>query len=230
MRTAYAFAFSCAMSLLPVTHARAADGYPRSELLVEPAELAKGIDSDSWVVLDVRGEEGYADGHVPDAHRVDHGTWKEAFDADAAGDWSERIASLGIDAESTVVLYDDNDLKDAARIWWILRYWGVRDAKLLNGGWKAWQGNELPTTGEGTPAPTKTDFRAKPESDRLATKGSILKSLAAGELQIVDSRSEAEYLRHEAAEQRPRRVDPRSNQPRVERLDRFGIGADEVRR
>ncbi len=193
MRTAFLLAFCFAVSLVAVTSAIGADDYPRPELLVEPAELAEGIDSESWVVLDVRGEDAYAEGHIPDALRIDHGTWKDAFDADAADDWSERIGSLGIDAESTVALYDDNDLKDAARIWWILRYWGVRDVKLLNGGWKAWQREELPTTDEATPEPAKTDFRAEPQPDRLATKGSILQSLGTGELQIVDSRSEEEH-------------------------------------
>jgi thiosulfate/3-mercaptopyruvate sulfurtransferase len=37
-----------------------------------------------------------------------------------------------------VVVYS-NDVKDATRIWWILRYWGLKDARLLDGGWQAWQ-------------------------------------------------------------------------------------------
>lgn len=193
MRTAYAIVLSLAASLLPITPSRAADDYPRPELLVEPAGLAKDVEADGAVVLDVRGKEAYAEGHVPGSLRVDHATWKDAFDADAADDWGERIASLGIDADSAVVLYDDDDLKNAARIWWILRFWGVEDAKLLNGGWKAWQREGLPVSDEATPAPAKTDFRADPQPDRLATKGSILETLGSGKLQIVDSRSEEEY-------------------------------------
>ena len=31
------------------------------------------------------------------------------------------------------MVYDDNLSKDAARIWWILRYWGVKDVRIING-------------------------------------------------------------------------------------------------
>jgi thiosulfate/3-mercaptopyruvate sulfurtransferase len=34
------------------------------------------------------------------------------------------------------VIYDDDWSKEAARIWWILGYWGVGDVRLLNG-WRA---------------------------------------------------------------------------------------------
>ena len=31
-----------------------------------------------------------------------------------------------------IVVYDDNGVKDAARVWWILRYWGIENVRLLN--------------------------------------------------------------------------------------------------
>ncbi|HUE17980.1 MAG TPA: hypothetical protein VMR25_27740 [Planctomycetaceae bacterium] len=36
----------------------------------------------------------------------------------------------------------DVSLKDAARIWWILRFWGVEDMRLLNCGWQAWRSGD----------------------------------------------------------------------------------------
>jgi thiosulfate/3-mercaptopyruvate sulfurtransferase len=92
-----------------------------------------------------------------------------------------------------LVVYDDNQNKDAARIWWILRYWGVEDVRLLNGGWKGWFAAR-PGFGSGTPVPpTAKTFTATPIADRLATKEELLKSLGSKSVQIVDARSEAEH-------------------------------------
>ena len=108
-----------------------------------------------FVVLDVRGQKEYDQGHVPEARRVDPGTWAKAFgDGTDADGWSKRIGDLGIDADSRVIVYDDAKSKDAARVWWILRYWGVEDVRILNGGWSAWIANKSPIQME-TPGPVK---------------------------------------------------------------------------
>ena len=81
------------------------------------------------------------------------------------------ISGRGIDANSPVVVYDDKDMKDAARIWWILRYFGVKDVRLLNGGIRAWRAAELPITKTVPLSPSRVDFQATPRAERLATIG-----------------------------------------------------------
>jgi len=169
------------------------DAYRRPELLIEPAQLAKPAVAKQYVILDARERPKYEQGHVPNARWVDHEAWSKAFgkgqDAEA---WSRRIGGLGIGGDSRVVVYDDNFTKDAARIWWMLRYWGVKDVRLLNGGWKGWTAETYPTDKENAvAAPVK--FVAKSRSERLATKEHLLKALKDGNQQIVDARSEKEY-------------------------------------
>jgi thiosulfate/3-mercaptopyruvate sulfurtransferase len=107
--------------------ARAESQYARPELLLEPTDLAKAEVAREFVILDVRKQEAYDQGHIPGARRVDHDTWKAVFGdgKDIAG-WSKRIGDLGIGMDSKVVLYDDLASKEAARIWWILRFWDRR--------------------------------------------------------------------------------------------------------
>jgi rhodanese-related sulfurtransferase len=106
--------------------------YARPELLLEPAELAKPEVAGQHVILDARAQEEYDRGHVPGARRVDHDSWKEAFgDGKDVEGWSARIGELGIGPDSKVVVYDDKSMKDAARVWWILRYWGIENVRLL---------------------------------------------------------------------------------------------------
>jgi len=170
--------------------------YPHGELLAEPAELARPETGRQLVVLDVRGEEPFRAGHVPRAVRVDPAEWSKAFDngQDAAG-WGQRITALGVGPESKIVLYDDSSFKDAARAWWILKYWGARDVRLLNGGWAAWRAAGSPTEQGAGQKPAAGSFAVKPQADRLATKQLLLNSLTRGssDLQIIDARSEKEF-------------------------------------
>lgn len=168
--------------------------YPQSELLLEPAELAKPAVAKGFVILDARERSKYEGAHIPGAVWVDHAAWSKAFDdgGDTEG-WSRRIAALGLNNDSKVVIYDDVMSKDAARIWWILRYWGLKDVRLLNGGWPTWTQDSRMLQKDGTTPPSPGNFTAVPISQRLATKKSLLDALTKPGLQIVDARSEGEF-------------------------------------
>jgi thiosulfate/3-mercaptopyruvate sulfurtransferase len=170
-----------------------AEDYPRPDLLVEPAALSKPDAAKGFVILDAREKAKYAAGHVPGARWVDHAEWAKGFgDGQDAAGWSKRIGGLGLSADSRVVVYDDNHSKDAARVWWILRYWGLKDVRLLNGGWVGWEKDKHPTE-KVEPAVTAAAVTAVAAPERMATKDELLKSLTGGKLQIVDARSEGEY-------------------------------------
>ncbi len=175
------------------SHAADKDHYPRKDLLIEPAELAKPEVAKQYVILDARGVAKYKSGHVPNAVWVDHGQWSKAFEhgKDAEG-WGKRIGALGIGPETKVVVYDDVFSKDASRIWWVLQYWGVKDVRLLHGGWVGWQAGKHPTEVSGA-APSAVQFAAKARAERLASKEQVLESLKSGMLQIVDARTAGEF-------------------------------------
>ncbi len=180
----HATLLSLVLSLAP-----AAD-YPRPELLVEAADLAKMTNA---VVIDVRGKPNYDEGHIPGAVWIDASAWSKGFtpkpDADA---WAKRIGELGIDADTRVVVQGGEDVRDAARVWWILRYWGVKDVRLLNGGFAAWKaaGGKV-STDDVKPEAKTVKLRAEPE--RLATKEQLLQALKGDAPLLLDARSRAEY-------------------------------------
>jgi len=118
-------------------------------------------------VLDVRwrldrpdGRPDYLAGHIPGAVYVDLDTQLARHGAPREGrhplppvqQLQEDARAWGIDDGDTVVVYDDLKNLSAARAWWLLRYAGVRDVRLLDGGLAAWKAGGLPMeTGE--PAP-----------------------------------------------------------------------------
>ena len=131
----------------------------RSDLLITPDELAAALREQSVTgrsvrVLDVRwrldrpdGRDDYLSGHIPGAVYVDldHELAKagaptegrhplppaEQLQADARG-W-------GLDDGDQVVVYDDLSNLSAARAWWLLRFAGVDDVRMLDGGLRAWR-------------------------------------------------------------------------------------------
>lgn len=184
---------SLSLGLLGLAVVTAAAGYPNASLLVEPAELAKPEVAKTFLILDAREKAKFEAGHIAGSVWVDHSAWAKAFgNGDDSKGWSERIGGLGIGAKSKIVVLDDNAMKDSARIWWILKYWGVEDARLLNGGWKAWTVEKFAVSDDAT-ARSETKFLAVAASERLATKDFLLKAIDGGKLQIVDARSEKEF-------------------------------------
>ena len=171
-----------------------AHDYPRPELLLEPAELAKPEIAGQFIVLDARGRKAFDENRLPGARWVDAAAWAKAFGAGGNAEaWSSRIGGLGVGRGSKVVVYDANCSKDAARVWWILRYWGLDDVRLLNGGWKGWRAaGLLLETGKSRP-PAPATFNAMPRSKRLASKNRLLSALKDNGLQIVDARSVGEF-------------------------------------
>ena len=168
--------FSCVLVLL-VPAATASSGYPRGDLLLEVNELARPAAAQKYRILDARSQDKYRAGHIPGAVWVNHNAWAVAFAADQdQKEWSRRIGELGITLDTPVVVYDDNYDKEAARIWWILRYWGVRDVRLLNGGWLAWKAADGLVSRE-LPETATVKVQLAPHADRLATKDQLVRHM-----------------------------------------------------
>jgi thiosulfate/3-mercaptopyruvate sulfurtransferase len=148
-----------------------------SSPLITPAELtAESADPATRpLVLDVRWSLAGPDraahlaGHVPGALFVD-------LDAELAGppgaggrhplpdpgDLQNLWRELGLDDGTPVVVYDARDASVAGRAWWLLRWSGHRDVRVLDGGWAAWQRAGGPVEPGEVPRPGGGTFTAAP--------------------------------------------------------------------
>lgn len=117
------------------------------------AELQGSVRLDvRWTLGGPSREADYAAGHLPGAVRLD-------FDRDVCGPvgpvggrhplpepeaLQAVLRGAGIDDDSHVLVYDDGDGMAAARTWWTLRWAGIENVQVLEGGFKAWTGAGLP--------------------------------------------------------------------------------------
>lgn len=170
-----------------------AAGYPQADLLIEAAELTKPSVVSGFRFLDTRPREHYLAGHVPGALWVDHAAWAKAFtDGPELEVWQRMVEGLGIQHNTPVVIYDDGRARTAAHVWWILRYWGFEDVRLLNGGWKAWSLQGI-STDRTFPVVGAERLKLRPLPVRLVSMDQMLELLQDRDQQIIDARSSAEF-------------------------------------
>ena len=74
---------------------------------------------------------------------------------------SEAMRAAGVSEDRPVVVYDDRDATAAARGWWLLRYHGHQNVRVLDGGYQKWLAAGLPVSRE-DPAVAPGDFTGRP--------------------------------------------------------------------
>ncbi len=108
-------------------------------------------------------------------------------------DFSALLSASGIGADTTIVLYGDNNNWFAAWAYWQLKLFGVRDVRILNGGRKYWLDNGLPLSTD-VPSYQASGYEL-PEADYSlrAFQKDILPRLGDSDFALVDVRSPAEF-------------------------------------
>lgn len=111
-----------------------------------------------------RGRQAYLAGHIPGAQFVDLDTELAAPPGPtrpgrhpliSAAAFAAVLSRLGVTRDATVVAYDDRAGAIAARLWWLLRYFGLRNGRVLDGGIAAWtQAGGVLETGPVTVTPS----------------------------------------------------------------------------
>lgn len=149
------------------------------------------------------GREQFAAGHIPGAVHLDY-----ADDlSDPSTPYATRVAppdrfarvmeANGIGDDVTVVAYDAGTIPFAARIVWMLRYYGHAQAYVLAGGLPAWTaaGNDV-STGD-TDAPSTADANAPRSREPVVFTPRAARALRASRdevLAIAEGRSTAQLL------------------------------------
>lgn len=118
--------------------------------IISPSEL-KNLPSESLIILDARAgkdvHQNYLNKHIKGARFIDLDKDLAEIGEDAAfggrhplpnvEKFAETLSNLGISEDSHIVVYDDkNGSNAAARAWWMLKSFGLKNVQVLDGGFQ----------------------------------------------------------------------------------------------
>lgn len=173
----------------------------RSDFLIAPETLAAKRGEDGLSIVDAswylpaqnrNGRQEFESAHVPGAVFFDQ---DEIVDPESSlphtlpspAVFAAAAGRLGLSERDTIVVYDGLGLFTAPRVWWMLRSFGARDVKVLDGGFPAWQAAGLPVE-HGAAAPQPKTFNALFQPTAVASLAEMRAIVEDGSMQIADAR------------------------------------------
>jgi len=154
-----------------------------------------------WSLLEQdKGRNAYRDAHIPGAVFID-------LDADLASPrgqgpgrhplpspetFAAAMSRAGIGPQTHVVAYDFGDGSTAARLWWLLRYFGHERVSLLDGGIARWNAEGRPLQSS-VPAYDRQEFVATPHPAMLVDADAVKRLRHDARTLLLDARAAERY-------------------------------------
>jgi thiosulfate/3-mercaptopyruvate sulfurtransferase len=172
--------------------------YANRDVLVDTEWLEGKLDDPKVRVVEVDEDtQAYEKGHIPNAIGWN---WNTDLHAPVGRDYvdqeglSKLLQKAGVGPDTTLVLYGGNNNWFAAYAYWLLRYLGYGNAKLLNGGRKKWE-LESRAMASDVPSFSGTDYKidSPVNGDFRSFRDEVLSKAKSGNSSFVDVRSPEEY-------------------------------------
>jgi len=169
----------------------------REDVLVSTNWVAEHMNDDNVKLLEVDVDTtAYDEGHIEGAVGLN---WTSQLQDQVRRDIATKdqiedlLSNAGVNNDDTIVLYGDNNNWFAAYAFWLLRMYGHRNMKLMDGGRKKWLDENRATTTD-APSPAKTSYKAKdPDLSLRAMQPEVMKAVDGGKTVLIDVRSPDEY-------------------------------------
>ncbi len=148
------------------------------------------------------GRKQYETAHIPGAHYLDlnrdlsspvgvHGGRHPLPDDRVLG---AKLAAMGISADTLVIAYDDSRFGFAARLWWLLGYFGHGRVALLDGGYTNWVKAGYAVTSDRSAVKTPGNFQPQIQSDLIVDIQRVRSIQNSPAHILIDSREPDRYL------------------------------------
>lgn len=179
-----------------------------SPFLVTPQWLANHLNNTSIIILDARMsppdlypkkdmKAEFERGHIPGAVYFDINEIADITTAlphmlPSPDIFSKMVGQIGISNQQTIIVYDDNELFSAPRVWWTFRTFGAKNVYVLDGGLSQWQktGHIVETK---PIARSKQVFISTFDQHTVKTTDNVLAAIDDKNIQILDARSAARF-------------------------------------
>jgi thiosulfate/3-mercaptopyruvate sulfurtransferase len=165
--------------------------------LVEPDTLEASMGQDNILIVDMNKAETYLKMHIPGAVQLEYlhiiASRRPVMGLVPDDETLTAVfSSLGIDADTHVVAYDDEGGGRAARLLWTLEVTGHTRTSLLNGGLHSWANEGHPLDKTPVPPQART-FHVNRNIGPSADSSYIMEQLDNADCRLLDVRSPEEY-------------------------------------
>ena len=167
--------------------------------LISSEELSEIIQQENIKLIDVQKNDAFAKEHIPGAINL----WRSDFTDPTPpyngvmatkAQMEQLFSQKGISNDDLLIIYDDNGLCEAARLWWILASYDVKNIKLLNGGLSDWATKGYETTTEVATYPqTNYTLGESINTSIMASKEEVLNAIDNPNVIILDTRTLDEF-------------------------------------
>lgn len=172
------------------------------QAFVDSSWLQQHLNDTQIRIIDARASDprlpvGYRMGHIPNAIQLDLGRDLYEFkgrlpELKAPEQMAQVLGERGIANNHSVVIYDEATGQLVATIYWVMKYLGHQDVRVLQGGWNAWRAAGAPVSKD-TPNFPPVTFRAQTDEAQNATADWIQENLPQPDSVLLDVRSEGEF-------------------------------------
>ncbi len=165
-------------------------------LRVDAQWLKQNFNPHHMVIVDTRSAENFEISHIPNAVNLpEELTYQDKKSGGlivTPNVIQELLRERGIDTDKTVIVYDDGNLITAARVFWTLEVYGIKQVRILNGGLADWQSQGFEVSD--TPVtPKPSGYVAHVDNRRIASKFSTRLASINPRQSVIDARNQAAY-------------------------------------
>ena len=178
--------------------------------IISAKDFSKVIKDKNTVVISAQSKKNYGVSHIKGSIFLDHKLLykdgKPEGILKTPAEIAKILAETGISNTNTIIVYDGAKDKYAARVFWILKYLGAEDVKILEKDMKAWRAARVPLT----KAPAKgkaTTYTAKVNTNIIVDMAFVKAHLNDPSVVIVDVRPVDEYTGTSKSHPSPGHID-----------------------
>src|ERR687887_990096 len=174
--------------------------YAHPEVLVDTRWVEDRIQDTTKVRIaevDYDPKSNYMLGHIPGSVLFD---WKQDINDPVSRnvlskqDCEDLLQRVGISNDTTLILYGDFNNWFAAFAFWVFKYYGYKDVRLMNGGRKKWLQEDRPLTKDIPQQHPKGNFKASgPDNNIRVYLDYVKESLDNKSRRLIDVRSPKEF-------------------------------------
>lgn len=169
--------------------------------LVSAQWLSENLDQPDLIILDVSQGviEEYKDQFIPGSRKFDiknnfsdtSGPFPNTFPT--VEKFQEQSRNLGINQNSTIIVYDNKGMFASPRVWWMYRTMGHQEVYVLNGGLPEWKKNNYPIVSDLINNTATGDFNTVFNPAAVKDYQFVISNIQSTKSQIIDARSAGRF-------------------------------------